>query len=357
MSRAARWSLAVLVAFALPRAGAPREAAAQSRTEVGLGALPATFSGLLPCADCVGTRYQINLLPRGAYMQRATSLLAGHDDSRYEVGAWSLSRGGRVLTLRSSREEISTWAVLGPKTLRKLDRSERPIDSKLPYELTRRASVDPMEPRVELSGMFRYVADAARLRDCCSGMDWPVAMTADYRALERAYVARRPAPGAELMVTLDVRIEPRPRMEGAGTEASLVVEKFVQAMPGETCNEGAAVTNGLGNTRWRPIRIVDRTVVVPQGQREPWIELDPRSMRVTGSGGCNRISGSYQSDERTLRFGPLATTKMACIDMEAETAFLRALERTRRYRVRGRTLDLFDAGGGLVARLEERNLR
>ena len=80
-------------------------------------------------------------------------------------------------------------------------------------------------------------------------------------------------------------------------------------------------------------------------------------MRVTGSGGCNRFSGSYQSDQRSLRFGPLASTRMACLDMDTETAFLRALERTRHYRIRGRTLDLLDAGGGLAARLEERNLR
>ena len=77
------------------------------------------------------------------------------------------------------------------------------------------------------------MADAARFRNCRSELGWPVAMSADYQALERAYTARRAAPGSDLLVTLQGRIEERPKMEGPGTEPTLVVEKFVRAMPGE----------------------------------------------------------------------------------------------------------------------------
>jgi hypothetical protein len=63
-------------------------------------------------------------------------------------------------------------------------------------------------------------------------------MADDYRDLERAYTARRSAPGEELMVSLAGRIEQRPKMEGDGTEPTLVVEEFVSAKPGEKCLEG-----------------------------------------------------------------------------------------------------------------------
>jgi hypothetical protein len=43
--------------------------------------------------------------------------------------------------------------------------------------------------------------------------------------------------------------------------------------------------------------------------------------------------------------------------MKTETAFLSALERTRRYRVFGRRLELMGANGNGLATLEERNLR
>jgi putative lipoprotein len=119
---------------------------------------------------------------------------------------------------------------------------------------------------------------------------------------------------------------------------------------------GGTTQAGLENTRWRPIRIGDRDVIVTGQQREPWIVLEPRSKRVTGSGGCNRISGSYEAGVGMLRFGPLMSTKMACAALGTETAFLRALGATWRYRVRGRILELMDERGRSLARLEERNL-
>ena len=322
-----------------------------------LGTLPATFAGLLPCADCMGIRYQINLLPGGAYMQRTTYLRDGHDASYYELGAWSLSNEGRTLTLESGRKGGASWAVKDARTLRKLDLEGRPIESKLPYELARRATAEPMEPRVRLRGEFRYMADAARFRDCRSGLALPVAMSGDeYLALERAYTVRRAKPGDELMVSLAGRIEEQPRMEGDGTEPTLVVEEFVDATPGEKC-AGRVTDYGIENNRWRPVRIGEHAVNVADGEREPWIVLDPRTKRVTGSGGCNRINGTYEAGAGTLRFGPLAATMMSCLSMETESAFLRALQEVRRYRLSGRTLDLLDDRGRRLVRLEERNLR
>src|SRR5262249_10730285 len=84
--------------------------------------LPATFAGLLPCADSAGIRYQIQLLSGGASMQRMTYLREGHDDSYYELGRWSASSDGRTLTLSPVREgKAAYWAVKDARTLRKLD--------------------------------------------------------------------------------------------------------------------------------------------------------------------------------------------------------------------------------------------
>ena len=97
-------------------------------------------------------------------------------------------------------------------------------------------------------------------------------------------------------------------------------------------------------------------MTVAPNQSEPWIHLDSHSKRVTGSGGCNRISGSYQTGRDSLRFGALVTTRMACPQMNTEAAFLRALGETRRFRAHGRTLELLDSHGKVLVRLEERNL-
>ena len=99
--------------------------------------------------------------------------------------------------------------------------------------------------------------------------------------------------------------------------------------------------------------------VVPAagGPREAWIELDSRTKRLNGSGGCNRMSGGYETDGGNLRFGAIAATRMACADMRTETEFFRALGQTRRYSVSGRRLDLMDRNGVVLATLEERDLR
>jgi heat shock protein HslJ len=82
------------------------------------------------------------------------------------------------------------------------------------------------------------------------------------------------------------------------------------------------------------------------------IELSADESRVSGSGGCNRLVGTFELSDTTLRFGPLATTRMACAPdvMEREDAFLRVLAETSRYELAGTTLALLDENG-VLARL------
>jgi heat shock protein HslJ len=48
-------------------------------------------------------------------------------------------------------------------------------------------------------------------------------------------------------------------------------------------------------------------------------------MRVAGSGGCNRVMGSFEVDGDQLRFGRMGSTRMSCPDgMEQERRFLEA---------------------------------
>jgi heat shock protein HslJ len=85
--------------------------------------------------------------------------------------------------------------------------------------------------------------------------------------------------------------------------------------------------------------------------RHPGFTLIAEGRKVQGSAGCNRMTGTYQLDGQKLKFGPLATTRMACLDMQTGTAFLKALEATTRYEVSGSSLTLYGADTA-VARLE-----
>jgi putative lipoprotein len=119
---------------------------------------------------------------------------------------------------------------------------------------------------------------------------------------------------------------------------------------------GAPVQGGdepLENTYWKLTHLGDKAVVTPERQREAHFLLHPADRRVSGSGGCNGIAGSYTLDGERLVFGQMQRTMMACpTGMDTENEFLAALGRTRTARVGGRTLELLDAGGKILVRFE-----
>jgi copper homeostasis protein (lipoprotein) len=67
-----------------------------------------------------------------------------------------------------------------------------------------------------LTGMFVYMADAATITLCADGRRLPVAMEAEYKALEAAYQKARRQPGEALLVNLEGRIASRPSAEVGG---------------------------------------------------------------------------------------------------------------------------------------------
>jgi putative lipoprotein len=107
----------------------------------------------------------------------------------------------------------------------------------------------------------------------------------------------------------------------------------------------------LENTYWKLIFLGNSPIVAPSGQREPHFILHPANRSVTGFGGCNRLTGSYELRGDRISFRSLASTMMACVGgMEQEQDYLRALGRVSRWRITGQTLELFDAAGTSLAR-------
>jgi heat shock protein HslJ len=136
-----------------------------------------------------------------------------------------------------------------------------------------------------------------------------------------------------------------------------VVERFIRVSPGETCGARFA-TEPLENTYWKLTRLADTAVTVAAQQQEPHFILNSQSRRVGGSGGCNRLTGSYELNGDNLTFGQMAGTMMACLEgMDTEKAFLKALGQVKKWKIAGQHLELFDAAGKLVARFEARHMK
>lgn len=77
--------------------------------------------------------------------------------------------------------------------------------------------------------------------------------------------------------------------------------------------------------------------------------------RVSGTAGCNRLTGSYTVDGPSLAFGPLASTMMACPEpqMAQEQAVFNAMGQTATYELAGDQLILKDASGVTVLTLDK----
>ncbi len=82
----------------------------------------------------------------------------------------------------------------------------------------------------------------------------------------------------------------------------------------------------------------------------PRLEISLTQGRVTGTTGCNQLNGPVMADTHQIVFGPLATTKMACMgpDGAVETNFLRLLNQPMTYRIDSDKLTLYRQGNPVL---------
>ena len=139
---------------------------------------------------------------------------------------------------------------------------------------------------------------------------------------------------------------------GAPAKVEIVVEPAGSGArrPQRTHSPGGL---DLSASTWKVAAIGDTAAVAATGSSAAEISFDRLQNRIAGSTGCNRFFGTYDAGEGSaLKLSPSGMTLMACSGDTAsqETAFLDALRATASYRISGRTLELLDGGGRVLAR-------
>ena len=105
----------------------------------------------------------------------------------------------------------------------------------------------------------------------------------------------------------------------------------------------------LVGTTWTLLELGGQPAGLGAGDKAANLTLVANGNQASGFAGCNRMSGTYQLDGATLRFGAMAVTRMACATgMELETTFLAALQATRGYRMTEQGLELTGETGTLA---------
>jgi copper homeostasis protein (lipoprotein) len=323
---------------------------------------PVTYSGVLPCVACAGRRFTLSLRADNLFLLRQVYLSdetekekeKGKDKTLVEQGTWSSSPDGSRIILSGGVEGQRQFAIRDPDTLRLLDDRGREIPSTLNYDVVRSKTFDPIEEPFRKGWMVERNVNRSFAIDCIKGMRFPIAQEADFAGLEAAYKTAQPAENAPLVVEFEGHFARRPKSPGTGEEEVVVVNKFLQVRPGESCT-GSLTVGGLENTYWKLVELNGAAIVAGAGQQEPHLRLESVLRRVTVSGGCSSMRGSYQVNQGGLRFTQLdGDTQKECPKpiMDQETALLKALAETSTFRLFTEALELYGQGKQL-ARFEK----
>ena len=132
------------------RSVSQRAADKESASASAITNLPATFIGTLPCADCPGIDYQINLLIDHTFVSRMT--YEERNTSFDEQGSWDSSKDDKMLVLKPAHGRLQKFLLPDADTLRQLDADGHEIQSKFNYDLKRAGRFAPMEDQRNDSG-------------------------------------------------------------------------------------------------------------------------------------------------------------------------------------------------------------
>lgn len=312
---------------------------------------PTSFTGVLPCADCPGIVYRLNLFPDRAFFLATAYQGRGEGAVFFDIGSWDLSSNGRVVILQGGRASPLLFRVTAPDVLTKLDLDGVAIDSALDYTLRRSDVFEPIGPRLPMHGHYRYLADAGLFAECLTGRRWPVLPVEDNLRLERAYLAAGVPPGEPLLVSLEAGIEVR-QGTGPGARPVLIPYRFIASRPGEACPDRFA-TLALEGPRWRVVQFGGGPVLSSADTQPPELVFHADPQRVAGGDGCHRLTGTYRLDGDRLRFDALAVERIACAaDTGMVRRFADSLAGVDSWNVLGRRLELYDAQHKRLMRLE-----
>lgn len=305
---------------------------------------PASFSGTLPCADCPGIDYRLNLFADQSFFLR-TDYLDREPGRFFQLGRWQLHNENTLVLL--SDQQNFRFAINGENNLLLLNQQGQIIDSEHNYQLSKDVRFKPVYPQLMMHGLYRANDEQPTFEECLSGQRWSVATTPDHETLQKRYDELRQAAGEALLISAQAEL-----IAHDDTPA-IAIHTFTGIWPGETCGR-VGFKESLLDTYWKLTRLYNQPVIVHDGQREPSITLaSGDDLRVSGSDGCNRIMGSFQVKDNKLKFNKMASTMMACpSDSGIAQRYHEALEQVQFWRIQGQHLELSDKDGKTLARFQ-----
>jgi heat shock protein HslJ/membrane-bound inhibitor of C-type lysozyme len=210
--------------------------------------------------------------------------------------------------------------------------------------LTRATAYDKIDGRFRLEGLYRDSQSGGLFTECSTGRTFAVAPGGAEPDLERAWTEIAPSREAQIFTQVLGRFS---------SDGEIEVESLLGIKTTATCPPLAPRSAALRDTEWRVVDIGGERLAFTDGRRQPRVRLDDNGT-FTASTGCNSLSGNYALDPDGLRFiaGPMTASACPPPADAIQQRFVDALGAVKSARIAATTLDLMDANGKRLLRLE-----
>ena len=335
----------------------------QAATNQGLG--PGTYEGITPCADCPGVNTTVVLQSDGTYT--LTRVYIGRSRTFKESGKWSYDSARGQLTLSPSNStSLERFSVTFLGQLHMLDANGNPLPGQTNSTLSQAGATGALASTswklTELGGkpftnppeqQITLAFDASGRvsgSGTCNRYNGPYEQNGNALSFGPAAATR--------MMCLDMKTEDAyfamlPKVASFARQGDLLTffDKEGSALATFSAEAVAgAASSSLVSTGWTLMELNGKPFI-PVEKHPVTMIFDASGDKVSGSGGCNRYSGSYKLDGNKLTFGNQAVTAMLCADMTGETAYFAMLPKVASFQRLGESLTLFDKNGTAIAKL------
>lgn len=103
------------------------------------------------------------------------------------------------------------------------------------------------------------------------------------------------------------------------------------------CNSSKNMVK-LAGVKWELETLDGKEVKIQADKSALSIQFNEAEKRVNGLAGCNRFFGTYEMEGHKLKFSHVGSTRMACPDMEMESAFFQMMDNTDSYEIKNNKL-------------------
>lgn len=325
------------------------------------------WRGMLPCADCPGIDYTLNLHAGGHYEETMVYQERSVTPFKSE-GAWKQGKDGLV-TLQAAAGNVKQYFRFTGSQLIKLDGDKKEIEGPLAdkFRLTRtpegasKATQDRLSRGIVFAATGNEPFWSVELDDkgilYFKALDGPEVTGKAEKSSDRGSQqapARYTIAQADRNLSLEVvRRNCVDDMSGAQSDWSVtaVVRQDGREITYRGCGDY------MGDYRLHRVwtlREIDGQPILDQDYPDgvPTLELEMDEKRVSGFAGCNRYFGTFTLAGQMLSFSGMGSTRMACPQtMKLENQLLEALsDQKLKYQLQAGTLRLTGNGHTLVFR-------